>query len=446
MSLPNLIAHYLATNYPSVLDAFVQAAHIAPPDVTQPPNPDLRTLLSDWQSQQVTERLEAVTIDENAEGWQKWKLRDFTKIAMSPEEKLLGAKRTLEGITAANLLTVQVQHVPKRVFDLASASYIASRPLSILTSSVDKTLRIIDYESGEVDRIIEPHRAAILSFALHPTNPRYLVTGSMDGTTVLTDLITSQTLQTWKSGKFVVRVAFSPDGRFLATASYDRNVVVYEALATAEPDIPLDETDDAALACEPDLRYEEKHRIKVDSNPEAILFHPMSEWLMYTLRESHQLYYVHLGSWQVRTKSFNPHPFDTHVSFSVLNMALHPSGRIVACQTGDHRGGSGERILLYGIEPDETERLACVWTGHEGDDFVLPRMAWLPDGSGFITTTPNGYLHLITVTGETRSSIKIHGAEYGATSEVVRDCSVATVEGGWEVVSVGYDRRVRISR
>lgn len=75
---------------------------------------------------------------------------------------------------------------------------------------------------------------------------------------------------------------------------------------------------------------------------------------------------------------------DTHVSFSVLNMSLHPSGKIIAFQTGDNRGSSGERILFYGTEADETDRLGCIWTGSEGDDFVLPRMDWLPDGSGLV--------------------------------------------------------------
>jgi len=76
-------------------------------------------------------------------------------------------------------------------------------------------------------------------------------------------------------------------------------------------------------------------------------------------------------------------------------------------------------------------------------------MAWLPDGSGLVTTTPNGYLVLVALSGETRSSVKIHGAlNLGqASSEVVRDCTVVGNEDGeWEVVSVGYDRRVRISR
>jgi len=176
----------------------------------------------------------------------------------------------------------------------------------------------------------------------------------------------------------------------MVTASYDHNIVIYSSTSSATPpepgedDIPLDETDDPSLACDPELRYAEVKRIKVDSNPEAILFHPSSTWLLYPVRSSHLLYYMRLDTWETQTKSFNPHPMDTHVSFSILNMALHPSGRILACQTGDHRGGAGERVLLYGVEPKETDRLGCLWTGSEGDDFVLPRMAWLPDGSGLM--------------------------------------------------------------
>lgn len=267
-------------------------------------------------------------------------------------------------------------------------------------------------------------------------NVAFLETLTPMASTVLTDLITGEPLQTFKSSKFVVRVAFSPDGRYFATASYDRHVVIYRATSSAVPltqmdeddALILDDTDDIALASDPTLRYEEVKRIKVDSNPESIVFHPASTYLLYTLRSSHLMYYVKLpapdtaqtdqgaatrGSddWSIITKSFNPHPMDLHISFAVLNMAVHPSGKLIACQTGDHRGGSGERILLYGIEPHEvrwllplgyfhpillhqslqplttvpqTERLACLWTGCDTDDFVLPRMSWLPDGSGLV--------------------------------------------------------------
>jgi WD40 repeat protein len=228
----------------------------------------------------------------------------------------------------------------------------------------------------------------------------------------LTDLITREPLQTFKHAKFVIRSAFSQCGRWLATASYDRTIAIYEAVdrlsqsshngfkhwsAVDDDDaMIIDEEDDPDLAKEPSLRYVERFRVTVKTNPEAIEFHPLSTYLLYTLRGSHLLHYISLPLEQVSDndkspfnishKNFNPHPLDTHVSFSVLNMAIHPSGKVIACQTGDHAGGGGERILLYGIEPDETgaERLACLWTGEEGDDFVLPRMAWLPDGTGLV--------------------------------------------------------------
>ena len=36
----------------------------------------------------------------------------------------------------------------------------------------------------QVDQLLQPHKAAILSFAIHPTQPRYIITSSMDSTCV----------------------------------------------------------------------------------------------------------------------------------------------------------------------------------------------------------------------------------------------------------------------
>jgi WD40 repeat protein len=82
----------------------------------------------------------------------------------------------------------------------ADGRYVATYQDTIITSSVDKSLKLIDYATGEVssrrhsgqteaeeadgkvDRVLEPHKAAVLTFAVHPLNPRYILTGSMDGT------------------------------------------------------------------------------------------------------------------------------------------------------------------------------------------------------------------------------------------------------------------------
>lgn len=172
--------------------------------------------------------------------------------------------------------------------------------------------------------------------------------------------------------------------------------------------------------------------------------------LIYTVRGSHLMFFVELPpspppassskevvpptipegyDFPTYTKSFNATLGDTHLSFAVLNLALHPLVTqsvdgigLIACQTGDHAGHSGERILLYStdVNPahaenpstsasaptsvagigsadegrtsigrmvgggEDGERLRCLWTGEEGDKFVLPRMCWLPDGSGIM--------------------------------------------------------------
>lgn len=330
---------------------------------------------------------------------------------------------------------------------------------------------------------------------------------------ILTDLITLQPLQTFRHAKFVVRCAFSPDGRWLATASYDRTIIVYEdtqwdyrsasnGTAAEEEEEALDEGDDVMLARDPTLRFEERHKIVLDHNPESIVFDAASRYLLYTTRASHLLRYVELpqtGStstttttsppFTTHTKSFNPHPDDAHISFAVLNLVLDPTGRMIACQTGDHAGGTGERVLLYDINlppsnssttepniptiassrtswlpsrsesssiPPQNQRLSVIWTGQEGDDYVLPRLAWLPDSSGIITTTTTGWLTMHSLAGETVARLKVHGGDAAAgrsgagqgASEVIRDvCVIGERDdvSGWRVVSVGYDATVRIS-
>jgi hypothetical protein len=61
-------------------------------------------------------------------------------------------------------------------------------------------------------------------------------------------------------------------------------------------------------------------------------------------------------------------------------------------------------------------------------------------------TSSNGYLHLLTLNGEVRSSLKAHGAAGSGASEVVRDVCIVPDGDEWEVVSVGYDRQIKISR
>ncbi|CAK9780152.1 WD40 repeat-like protein [Cutaneotrichosporon oleaginosum] len=458
--LNTLIAHYLATHARPALHPFLAASDTPAPDLSNPPNPDLLTLVTDARAAQLASQLNNIHIAP---------VDDLKALLAEPlpSSDKLRSDRAFEHITDGNLTAVAVADLPRRSFNTATAEYETRHARSIVVGGADRTIRIVDWESGEVVQMLQG-KAPVLCLAIHPKNSRYVVSGGMDGALMLWDTVTHTALQTFSGAKFVVRVSFSKDGRWLAAASYDKSVSVYEALGaaqhteTGDEDADawlhaLDPNDDADAAADPELRYELKKRVVTQGNPEALLFHPASSWLMYTQRESPELHYLGLPSspstegweWPTRTKSFNAHALDTHVSFAVLDLALHPSGRLIGAITGDHAGPGAERILLYGVEPDETERLACLWTRSEPDAFVLPRLAFLPSGKGIVTTNANGELTLLSLQGEVRNKLKVHAARAGVagTSDVVRDLAVVPLgdEGGWEVVSVGYDRTIQMT-
>lgn len=123
-TLQPLIAHYLAVSYPSALPSFLHATGLAPPDLSRPPNPDLRTLAHDYLSSQLAKSVQAVTIDDKATdgSWDRWTGRDISGLQLKPEVRLEKVRRNVEGISAANLLAVIVARVPKRRFDTSTAA------------------------------------------------------------------------------------------------------------------------------------------------------------------------------------------------------------------------------------------------------------------------------------------------------------------------------------
>jgi hypothetical protein len=127
-NLQALIAHYLASNYPSVLPAFLEATHVPEPDLENPPRPDLPSLVTEFFAIQASIDLSNVKIDDHEishdGSWKGWTARQAMKVELPAEVRLGGVRRTLEGISAANLLTVGVQKVPKRVFDTSIAGYV----------------------------------------------------------------------------------------------------------------------------------------------------------------------------------------------------------------------------------------------------------------------------------------------------------------------------------
>lgn len=449
-SLHSLIAYYLDQNYPAALDAFLAASGATVP--TSPPNPDLQTLVSDAQTAQLSAQLAATEIAPSAQ----------KALLATPLPPLtLSVTETISNISASNLLAVRTASIPIRTF--TNGVYTTTYTPVIAVGGADKILRVIA-PSGEVIEHLELS-SPILSIDIHPLNTRYAAVGTMGGTAYIVDFVTGSVIQQLQSDKFVVRVLFNEQG-YLATASYDRTVRVYEGknavpARTGDDDEDiwidaLDDTDDLKAAADPKLEYTIVQKVETEGNPEALIF--VEGWLVFSVRGSHELKYLGLPSspstslttsldkWPIRSKSLNPQG-DSHVSFAVLDLAVHPSGKIIAGITGDHATG-GERVLLYGAAVDETERLGVLWTGGESDSYVLPRVRFTPDGKGVLTTSCNGEITVMSLKGEVGCRLVVHSARDGVagTSGVIRDVDVRgeAGEGKWEAVSVGYDRTVRV--
>lgn len=161
----------------------------------------------------------------------------------------------------------------------------------LLTTSADRTLKLTSLETGEVEDIFDHHKAAVLCIAPHPTEPRLVATSSMDGTATIVDLVKREVIQTFKHAKFVNRVVFSPDGKWLATASYDKTIALYSLVPSLVPS-PTEDSDEGLeqdlldLPCP--LRWELKRNFECGGNPEGLVFGPLAKdeenWLAYTER------------------------------------------------------------------------------------------------------------------------------------------------------------------
>ena len=124
--LQTLIAQYLADNYPTALPSFLQATHIPAPDPSTRPEPDLRTLVEDYISSTLSSQLGDIELDtkrdrdEFGKGWKGWTAKDVMAHPASSITRLGQVRRSLESISAANLLAVRVEKVPYREFNTTS--------------------------------------------------------------------------------------------------------------------------------------------------------------------------------------------------------------------------------------------------------------------------------------------------------------------------------------
>ena len=492
-----IVARYLAhQGHHRALDALKQAIgrnELTTEQYKDVPR-DLRTLVEQGQSIASAQALSRLQLQEAAPDTLDSVISDAGKNTPSS----YSLEKTIEHLHCSNLLSIHPVHIP---VDGGS-----SRPWrqGIATTGADKLIVFSDPVTGEVLTILDKptrptptgavgHDSAVLDLSQNPKHARYVASAGMDGRVVIWDLVRASLtqhsdlpVQTLKDhSRFVVRVAHSPCGSYLASAGYDKKVSVYR----------LHMEDNSAS-------YSLVHQVSLRANPEALVFVPgpaappapgkelgasCRPWLIFTERGNVDLSYLALPApdleesaspdFTVVQYNTNPDPDDHYAGYSLLDLSLHPTGDFVCAQTGDHaamqRQASAERpsgmseltmgdtlSRLLILPLFSSYRRLTLWTEAPSSTFSHPRHAWCPDGDAAWVTGEDGVLRLVALSGEIKARVLCHGLRHNIESKSSRARDAATaaawVRGGNTVIkgvavlpdqrvaSCGFDRTVRV--
>lgn len=298
---------------------------------------------------------------------------------------------------------------------------------ALATSSIDKTVKVNTMLNPDhiSSRTYRHHQAPVLSIDFHPTLPHLMLTTSMDGSSVLVDTSfeadfgedteTSGVHQRFKDHqKYVVQGLFSPgEGRYMATASYDRTVCVY-LMAEEGSELPT-------------------YRLLKQLGPfvgnvETMCF-ASDNTLVLGVRDDNYLHYIHLETMQSRRVNMNA-TGDDWVSFSPICISLSPDKSQLLCTT-DHESG---RTILFAT--GESRQIQNYYVHPTDNKFATRRHKWHPSGLYFYAS--GGDDHSISVietkSGRVVDQLKGHKA-------MIRSLSLDSNIG---LVSAGYDHTVKI--
>ncbi len=218
---------------------------------------------------------------------------------------------------------------------------MSDRPFSkpgrlILTAMV--LLAAIRAESAEITKILSGHRDYVMSAAWSPDS-RYLATASFDGTAIIWEPASGRMLRTLKGhSDSLTGIDFASGGGVVATASFDGTAKVWEA-STGELLLTLSGHADWVM---------------------GVAFHPDSAWL------ATASYDGTAKLWDLRTggeiKSFEGH------RGGVNAVAFSPDGKFLATASEDHT------VKIWEVESGEELKTI---SGHSD---AVRCLAWSPDG------------------------------------------------------------------
>ncbi|KAL0083729.1 WD40-repeat-containing domain protein [Phycomyces blakesleeanus] len=315
---------------------------------------------------------------------------------------------------------------------------------TLISSSTNKTVVVSpNILLGNKDLSIPPrsykhHTAPVLSIDTHPLYPNVMLTTSMDGTIALVntsepldvlDPESSGLLQQFKDHtKYVVRGIFSPEhGKYIATASYDKYVCIYDSDPDSADQVRIATTTNASNGSLPKYTLIKKLGPFV-GNVETICFLE-PDVLVVGVRDDNYLHYIHLPDFSREKYNMNANG-DNWVSFSPAWISASPDRRFLLCST-DHESG---RIILFGAH--QSRQVQNYYDSPSDNKFTTRRHAWHSSGKYFYTVggDDNNVRVVETKTGIVAEALKSH-------KKMIKSISVVPKQG---VVTAGFDHLVNV--